>query len=123
MLDIASKLMPMLTPEGTPERCGLVLKTGRIVEVSNVAQDPVTGFKMNPVEVLNFLKKKRAFPVATWHTHPGLDPNLSELDYAGFTQWPEWDHYIVGVRNGKTTVARFKVIDRGIVITDGEVSE
>lgn len=120
MLDIASELMDKLTEEGTAEKCGLVLATGRIVEVSNVAEDPVTGFKMNAVEVLNFLQKKRAKPIATWHTHPGGDPNLSEKDYAGFLQWPDWDHYIVGLRNGKPSVAKFE-IENGVILSSGEI--
>lgn len=121
MLDIASKLFPMLTQEGTPERCGFVLKTGRVVEVSNVAEDPVTGFRMKPEEVLTFLSKKRAVPVATWHTHPGASPNLSEMDYAGFLQWPEWQHYIVGVRDGKPSVARYDVLEGDVIVASGEI--
>lgn len=120
MNDIASKLLQMLTPEGSPERCGLVLKTGRIVEVSNVAENPVTGFRMNSPEVLNYLQKKRATPVATWHTHPGADPNFSMQDYAGFVQWPEFDHYIVGLRAGKPTVVKFSVVN-DCVIDEGEI--
>jgi proteasome lid subunit RPN8/RPN11 len=120
MLDIASKLLPMLTKEGTPERCGLVLRTGRIVELNNVAEDPVTGFRMDPTKVVTFLSKKRASPIATWHTHPGGDPNFSERDYSGFLQWPDLDHYIVGVRNGKPTVVKFEV-ENGVVLVAGEV--
>lgn len=122
MLDTACNLFPMLTDEGTPERCGLILKTGRIVELKNVAENPVTGFRMNPTEVLNFLSKKRANPAATWHTHPGGDPNLSEKDMAGFLQWPDLDHYIIGVRNGVRTVTKFEVVD-GVILNGGEVNE
>jgi proteasome lid subunit RPN8/RPN11 len=120
MLDTATKLLPMLTQEGMPERCGLVLKTGRVVEVSNVAENPVTGFRMNPSEVLKFLTKKRAVPVATWHTHPGSDPNLSELDYEGFLRWPEWIHYIIGIRNRHPTVVRFEILN-DVVVETGEI--
>lgn len=107
MLDIIS----FLTAEGTPERCGIITKAGEVLELANIAENPVVGFRFDPSEILEHFESAKA----TWHTHPGSDPNLSEADYAGFTQWPDLDHLIVGLRDGQPTVSRYQVVS-GVVV-------
>lgn len=85
-------LSKYLLPTDTEERCGLVLKNGKSVEVENTAVDPVTSFEISPAEMI----KKGRKVAATWHTHPGQSANLSHEDYAGFLNWPNLTHYIVG---------------------------
>jgi proteasome lid subunit RPN8/RPN11 len=100
-----------LTPEGTPERCGIVTKNGEALELENVHDNPLLGFRIDPSEiVLHF-----SDAIATWHTHPGADPNLSESDYAGFSNWPDLKHYIVGTRDGQPLVLCFEIQD-GVVL-------
>lgn len=89
------------------ERCGVILKDGKIVEVENLADDPRTGFELN-FETL-FDELDNDLIAATWHTHPDSDPNLSGEDYASFLSWPELEHIIIGFRDGKVTSLKFKV--------------
>lgn len=105
-------ILSYLTPEGTPERCGVVTKAGDILEMVNVHPEPVRGFRMDPSEILLHFSDAKA----TWHTHPGSDPNLSEEDYAGFMQWPALQHIIVGVREGLPTAVRFGIEDGVLVM-------
>lgn len=81
-------LEQFLTTDG-PERCGVILDTGEVLEIPNVHPDPSDAFAM-PVEVLT-----ASNVVATWHTHPRSGPNLSVADYFAFTSQPRLRHYIV----------------------------
>lgn len=100
-----------LTPEGTPERCGIITKAGKVLELANVHGDPVLGFRIAPEDIIEHFEDAEA----TWHTHPGADPNLSEEDYAGFMQWPDLTHHVAGLRDGKPLVLGFVVAD-GILV-------
>lgn len=109
MSDIKSKLLDRLTnalTPGAPERCGLIGARGGFIEIENVHAQPEAGFHMEPGAFLAAIKKGAR---ATWHTHPGKDPNLSEEDMAGFRQWPGLKHYIVGVRDGEPCVVCFEI--------------
>jgi proteasome lid subunit RPN8/RPN11 len=99
---------------GAEERCGVIAADGSIMEVPNIHEEPVKGFHMEPT---CFLVAVEAGAVATWHTHPGRDPNLSEEDMAGFRAWPQLEHHIIGIRDGEPTVHSFRVIDDGVVVT------
>lgn len=101
------------SPNDLEERCGLILKDGTIVEIRNVHAEPEKGFKMAPTEFFRYIKSKKV--TGTWHTHPQSDPNLSQEDYAGFLQWPDFDHYIRGERDGEPLTLKFRV-DNGVVI-------
>lgn len=114
MSDIASELLDFVELEaGQPERCGVILGDGEIVELLNVHAEPEKGFHMDPKA---FLEQIDDGAVGTWHTHPGRDPNLSEEDMNGFRQWPRLTHHIIGIRDGQPAVATFKVLDDGIVV-------
>lgn len=101
----------LLTPEGTPERCGILTKDGEILELTNCHDDPLRGFRVSPLDIITHFDNA----VATWHTHPGADPNLSEEDYAGFMQWPDLEHHIIGVRDGQPLVIRYAV-EEGVLV-------
>ena len=77
---------------GGPERMGLVLRDGTIIECQNVAADPMRTFLFRAEDLM----EHEVAAVATWHTHPDQSCNLSLEDYDGFMNWPEWSHYIVG---------------------------
>ncbi len=85
-----SDLLPLY--EGPHERCGFILKSGEIVEVPNICNEPTGGFDMRGSDILQFAP----ISTATWHTHPDEDSNLSSGDYLTFLNWPELDHYIIG---------------------------
>lgn len=93
----------------TLERCGLVLKNGKVVELTNISPEPEKGFEISPDDMVKYEDNIKA----SWHTHPDHDSNLSEKDYFGFLMWPMIDHYIVGI-NG---VSKYVVRD-GIVINE-----
>lgn len=106
-----TKLLKLYDPAHPLERCGLITARGRVIEIDNVHTSPELGYRMDPKQVLEHLDKT----VATWHTHPDSDPNLSQEDYAGFSQWPALKHYIVGMREGKPTVDAFE-IKKGVIL-------
>lgn len=102
-----------LTPEGTPERCGILTKRGKVIELKNTHANPAKGFEMDPSDIIKHFGKA----AATWHTHPGCDPNLSEADMAGFMQWPNLKHLIAGVRGGEPLTVCFEVQHGALVET------
>lgn len=103
----------MLTDNDTDERCGVITAEGEVVELANVHDTPKDGFRVAPADALIWLAGEKA--VSTWHTHPGGDPNLSEQDYAGFLQWPDLTHWIVGLRDGEPLALEYAV-DNGLVL-------
>lgn len=105
-------ILSYLTPEGTPERCGVLTNHGEVIEMTNIHPEPLRGFRMDPSEILLHFSDAKA----TWHTHPGSDPNLSEEDYAGFMQWPALGHIIVGFRDNLPKALCFGVED-GVLVT------
>lgn len=74
------------------ERVGFVLNDNTIVEVPNICNEPEEGFQMRTDDILKYAERAKA----TWHTHPGVDANLSDEDYVTFKNWPNMVHYIVG---------------------------
>lgn len=111
---IKSKLVELYDATNPQERCGVLTETGEIIEITNVHNEPEAGFRMDPSELIKALDGEDEV-VATWHTHPDADPNLSQEDYAGFLQWPDLVHLIVGMRDGKVEVDIFKV-EEGLVL-------
>ena len=76
-----------------PERVGLILKSGKAIELENVAPDPQVGSTIS----LDDLVRYEDEAVATWHTHPSAPSNLSMDDYEAFKNWPHLKHYIIGL--------------------------
>lgn len=111
MNDIVSYLTGSLEL-GAAERCGVILHNGDIVEIRNIHENPTKGFHMDPKGLLFVLSET----VATWHSHPGADPTLSEDDMAGFRAWPQLVHHIIGIRNGEPAMTTYRVLDGGIVV-------
>jgi proteasome lid subunit RPN8/RPN11 len=87
-------LETLLKPTDTEERCGLLLAGNSLVEVKNIANDPVMGYLMDPEEVLPYLTNSMI--VGTWHTHPNGSAQLSGEDFKGFLAWPQLVHYVIG---------------------------
>ncbi|MGN6820272.1 MAG: Mov34/MPN/PAD-1 family protein [Sphingomonas sp.] len=106
-------MLDMLDLNNPNERCGFVLHDGTIVEIENCAEDPTRSYLMNSKQALPFIADDEV--KATWHTHPQGEPNLSGEDYAGFLGWPDLEHIIIGIRDGKKCMMTYKVED-GVVI-------
>jgi proteasome lid subunit RPN8/RPN11 len=83
-------LTAYLTPG--PERGGLILTTGEVIELANCSPDPEQGFMPDPLELLAHVDQAGA----TWHTHPDESANLSSEDFQTFILWPNLYHVIVG---------------------------
>lgn len=73
------------------ERCGFILKNKRPVEVQNRHEDPTSGFRISEEDLQTYLGRA----IATWHTHPNDNPNLSIPDYFLFSRLSEMDHVII----------------------------
>lgn len=71
------------------ERCGLVLDDDTVIEIPNTAATPENDFSF-PRSYFDHYSGC----VATWHTHPKNDPNLSIQDYKVFLTQPNLFHYI-----------------------------
>lgn len=87
---------------------GFVLKGNKIVEVENICTKPEEGFLVAAADVKKYLDTA----IATWHTHPGKDANLSANDYQTFVNFPHWNHYIVGTDG----VRCYKVIEGRVIV-------
>jgi proteasome lid subunit RPN8/RPN11 len=75
------------------ERVGFILASGEIVECENICRDPENGFEISAADLERYDTDDT---VASWHTHPGKDANLSIEDHHTFLLWPHLLHYIVG---------------------------
>lgn len=108
MSAVASKKLLKKFAETGPERGGLILKGGKLLELPNVAEKPDQGFlpDLTP-ELLDALDES----IGTWHTHPGATANLSAEDWQTFIQWPEHLHAIVG-----TDGVRWYRVEHGAVV-------
>lgn len=93
-----------------PERVGLILRDGTIVELENVATNPEEAFDVRPEDLIRYEDEM----VATWHTHPGASPNLSLDDHMAINNWPMLEHYIIG--QGST---RRYTVRNGSIVVDG----
>lgn len=82
------ELFALHNPNG-PERCGVILTDGSILELDNIHPDPNNGFAMDPTLL------DTTGVVASWHTHPTTGPNLSIADFKAFKSYPHLLHYVV----------------------------
>lgn len=80
--------------ENGNERCGFVLQHYGIHEVPNICENPDKGFLINTLDIRKYIESGAA--IATWHTHPNKDSNLSGEDYRCFRAYPNVFHYIIG---------------------------
>lgn len=96
----AFKLLEYWVP--SVERFGLVLRSEEIVELRNnsprpdltalIAQDDIDAYGEDVV--------------ATWHTHPKGNVNLSGADYRMFLGMPQCMHYIVTETRVRSFIVR-----------------
>lgn len=111
MPEILSQLQRKLRSKDVEERCGVILKSGKILDCANVHLDPVAGFRIAGADLIKY----EAELAGTWHTHPAADANLSQEDYAGFLAWPDLDHYIIGRDEGAIDVRKYITHDGAVL--------
>lgn len=105
---LQTELLATLGEPDAAERGGWILDDGTIVELQNVFEDPKEGCVIDPtVEQLDLLPRV----VATWHTHPGANANLSAGDAETFCAWSNLHHAIVG-----TDGVRWYAVKNGAVV-------
>lgn len=90
------------------EHVGFILPRGKVVEVENVSDSPATSFDVSGEDLLTY----ESTAIASWHTHPNSDSNLSMGDMETFLNWPHLDHYIVG----QDGITKFIVVDGEVLI-------
>lgn len=86
---------------------GFVLKGNKIVEVENKCSDPINGFEVSGSDLAKYYDDV----IASWHTHPDVDTEITAEDYKSFLNYPHWVHYIINTKG----VFAYKVED-GIVV-------
>lgn len=92
MRAIVRKLKSKLKAGDTTERCGLILRGDKVVEIENIHPEPENGFMVPAKDMVKHESKL----IGTWHTHINQSAALSQMDYIGFSQWPELTHFIIG---------------------------
>ena len=91
MLGLKDALLEMY--EGEFERCGIILRSGELVELENIHPEPTAGFRFRGQDILRL---ETTDTIGTWHTHPNATSNLSQNDFNAFNAWPRLVHYIIG---------------------------
>ena len=111
-MDYMPKLLDFY--EDGAERVGFILQSGEIVECENKCDQPEEGFEVSAEDLIRYCDDA----VATWHTHPGANSNLSVGDYESFMSWPKLLHHIIG-QDGLST---FMVHDGAVICVGGSTS-
>lgn len=76
------------------ERVGFVARDGSIIEVVNISPDPYKSFIVRGEDIMKYAFDENI--IATWHTHPQKDANLTVQDNEMFLNHPQLRHYIIG---------------------------
>lgn len=76
------------------ELVGVVFSDGTIKQLENISNSPEDSFRLRGEDLL-LLDDPNV--VATWHTHPKSNSNLSVTDKVSFLMWPRLKHYIKGL--------------------------
>lgn len=92
------------------ERCGFILKSGEVVEVENIAEDPKNEFEVSEED----FEKYYPDTVASWHSHTDDFANLSLSDYYTFLNLPEWQHWVVS----KHKSVKFSVKSEAVILEE-----
>ena len=74
------------------EACGFVMRDGSIIEIRNVASDPLNTFTMDLRQISREVNVRRIG--AIWHSHPNGDIRPSKADLEAI-RLCEWGYIIV----------------------------
>lgn len=106
--------LDFLLPRWNPftERFGLLLCDWDVVEFPNESETPSLGLRVDQKKVAPYLPRA----IATWHTHPQNNVNLSATDYAMFLTMPGLIHYIVTERR----IRSFRVLNKKVMLHEAD---
>src|SRR5687768_13092470 len=82
-----SRILSLGIEAAPEEACGLLINEVhgvRIVPMVNRAEDPVNGYRIDPVTVRQLVSQHKHWRhVAIWHTHPGglVGPSPGDLEH------------------------------------------
>ena len=117
---LARNLVQEAVTAAPEECCGLLIGKGTTVfqskPLTNVAEDPVSGFLAEPKELLHALfraEEEQLELLAIYHSHPRGDTLPSERDIRE-ANYPEAAQLIVGLGGKEAELAAWRV-DGGIV--------
>lgn len=85
------ELLTLYSPDGN-ERVGFILRDNSVVEVENTHPIPSQYFDVSAKDLIEYCDHA----IASFHTHPGHNNNLSVNDQQAFLAWPHLIHYIIG---------------------------
>jgi proteasome lid subunit RPN8/RPN11 len=109
---LKTKLLELHNPEG-PERVGFLLGKSKIQEVPNTSMEPESSFMVSSEDLLKYALSEDT--IATWHTHPKSNSNLSTFDYRAFLNYPNLKHIIIGTDG----IRVYEVEDGAVLQSDG----
>ncbi len=104
-----NKLLSFYSDDGI-ERGGY-LKGNEVIEVENDHINPLEGFSFS-CDSLEMLEDDEV--IATFHTHPNGEKNLSKQDCEAFKNWANLLHFIVG----KDGISCYKVSERNTILIE-----
>lgn len=113
-MDLTSRVLEQLhriCNESEDEKGGYITKDLVIHEVDNIHPKKNNNF-MFSCEDLE--KLDRDDVIATFHTHPQKNSNLSKEDYDAFVNWEKLLHFIVG----QDKITCYKVSEKGTVVIE-----
>lgn len=109
MPSLNDRLLQLHNPQGI-ERVGFILAGDDLIEVPNISPSPQNSFMVRGEDILKYAIDGPA--VATWHTHPQKDANLTVQDHEMFMNYPTLKHYIVGTDGVRSySVAKGKIVN------------
>lgn len=98
--------------EKSEDECGgYITKDLTVCEVKNIHPQKDNNF-MFSCEDLEKLEDEDV--IATFHTHPKKNSNLSKEDYDAFVNWEKLLHFIVG----QDKITCYKVSEKGTVVIE-----
>lgn len=113
MKSALQQLQSLHNPQGF-ERVGFILSDGEVIEVPNISVTPEIAFLVKGSDILKYGLPESPTPaIATWHTHPKKDANLTIEDHEMFLNYSHLKHYIVG-----TDGVRGYRVENGRVLND-----
>lgn len=104
--EFKGSLKELWTPKH--ERCGVILMDRQVIEAENITEDPHINFE--------FPSGTLETGIASWHTHPYGNANLSIADFYFFKSWPSLFHFIIF----NDEVRCYKSTTKGVICIDEE---
>lgn len=96
-MTIKEWLMYRAAQAAPEEACGFIMRDGSIIEIPNIASDPITSFQMDRRHLIEKVVGREDDIMAIWHTHPKGSRVPSYTDLKAISMgaiWPTWTYLI-----------------------------